>query len=707
MVEKLLGKRPNTTTLSHALHTAVGVQAPAPRMALCKLIVRASKSNLGEGKALVKAVRETDPDVDLVRLLLTKPLDDAILSDALNFALAVRPRATRMALCKLIVRASASNLAEGMVLDAVVLEPNLDLDLIRLLLEKPLDAATLSGTLKLALNVRPRSTRMTFCELLIGASASNISEGEDLVVVIREVDPDLDLVRLFLTKPLHAGTLSKALEASLGVQPRTTRMALSQLILEVSAPGTVGENKGLATVSGESAPDLKLIRLLLSRIPSDIAAKSNAFEVAFSRQTRADWLVLCELLLEESSGSIGKRTALTRLAEESDVDLELIHLLLRKGVLVDYKGGQALVTAIKRGNTELFQTLVQGTKLPIAPATISRCFDLAMVLPLGSLRMEITTVPLSYGVDPETRVRNLIHAVRSRDVPLLESMVTPGEVNWHLAGDALSFAVTHGYVAETAALVRGKTSESLLATSREAALDSLLVTVLEALINTGRLDSPECVQTGTILLNLGLPREVLTSTLLSVCQNAATDLPVDFIGLLVDRGADPMVDNERCFISAAAKNDLFCVERLTSCSFDLDVVVGTLIHCIDDETRLVKWIDLCLQRSDNLRLQDHSLLRLAIERFPSGTAILRQLVENGCEPMLEYSCKDENGDDTTLLIWALAEVGRASDDILLELLDQPLGRPTPLHINGGIHASTVLTIAACSISRSTLHRSRR
>lgn len=109
-------------------------------------------------------------------------------------------------------------------------------------------------------------------------------------------------------------------------------------------------------------------------------------------------------------------------------------------------------------------------------------------------------------------------------------------------------------------------------------------------------------------------------------------------------------------------------------SFRLDAAVRALISSIQDEKALVRWVCLCLQQSGGARLRQHSLLRLALERFPSGATILRQLLDNGCEPMLKCSCKNENGQSTTLLMWTLAKDGRASEEVVLDLVDHPMGR---------------------------------
>lgn len=199
----------------------------------------------------------------------------------------------------------------------------------------------------------------------------------------------------------------------------------------------------------------------------------------------------------------------------------------------------------------------------------------------------------------------------------LKLMLAPGGIEWRLAENALLHSVTHGYEEGVALLVKKEVPEPLL------------VRVFQALVRTGRLGLPSYIETGNILLNLGVLRSILTPALLEICCDAAKNIPVEFIGLLVRYGADPMAGDLQCFIAAANKNDVACFEQLTALPFDLDLVVKAFINSIDEEDRLVEWIDRCLQRrSGAVGFQDPSLLLLVLERFSSGAKVLRQLTDH-------------------------------------------------------------------------------
>ncbi|KAK1831232.1 hypothetical protein QBC39DRAFT_96289 [Podospora conica] len=550
------------------------------------------------------------------------------------------------------------------------------------------NSGDLSTMLMASLVIRPRKVRRRVCKLIISASTSSIGEGEALVDVVREPDADLDLVRLLLRKSPDTAALSDSLKIGLASQGGTSRRELCRLLFEASNPGKIGERERLATLVDESVLDLELIGSFLSRIRTDKAAASATLKTAMSRRSRADRMALCELALGNPKSDIGQSEALVTLVEEPDTDMQLINLLLRKGASVDHGRGRAFVSAIKQGSVQLLKALLGDTK--ITTYTISRGFKAAMAFPRGSLRTELTALLLFYGVCLDDRTEHLIAAVKSRDLPLLESLLAVGGTVRPLAEDALSYAVMHAYVDDVRAMVRRGIPESML------------VSVFQSLIRTGSLDAPQYIETGTLLMSLKVPDDILTSALLDVCSEQATVLPSEFISLLIRHGADPMVEHARCIVTAAKKNHAVCFERLlTAQTFHLDVAVRALISSINDEKLVVHWVSICLQQSGGARFRQHSLLRLALERFPYGAALLGQLLDNGCEPMLKCSCKNENGDNTTLLMWALADDGRASEEVLLNLVDHPLNAPQFIHRQDGL---TAMHLAAGSGRLSVLSK---
>lgn len=401
-----------------------------------------------------------------------------------------------------------------------------------------------------------------------------------------------------------------------------------------------------------------LVREAATGDPGDL---SRMLTTGLGMQPRTLRAKVCAVILAASSYDIGQSEALVILVGEPDLDMGLIDLLLRKGASVDHDNGRALVMAAERSSVHLLEALLGATG--ITPLTKSRGFQTAMAFPAGSPRTELTALLLSAGVSLEDRAGYLLTAVQSRDLPLLESLLAVDGTARPLAEDALSYAVTHAYVNDVAAMVRQGIPEPVL------------VSVFKSLVRTGNFDAPQYVETGALLMNLKVPDSILTWALLAVCSEGASDLPVEFISLLIKHGADPMAKDARCIVMAAKKCHIVCAERLMAApSFRLDAAVRALISSIQDEKALVRWVCLCLQQSGGARLRQHSLLRLALERFPSGAIILRQLLDNGCEPMLKCSCKKENGQSTTLLMWTLAKDGRASEEVVLDLVDHPMGR---------------------------------
>lgn len=198
MVQRLLARSSDITTLGNALKAAFFVQPRDTRLATCKLIAWASPEDIGEGTAILVAIEEPNPDLDLIGLFLSKPQTTPSLSGALMAALGVQPQKTRMAICELIVNTNMGGVVTVDHLEVVMQEVDPDLKLVCLLLRKSLSVATLSNALKIGLAIRPRNTRLELCQLVLGESASDVGVSEALATVVEDGDLDMELICLLL-----------------------------------------------------------------------------------------------------------------------------------------------------------------------------------------------------------------------------------------------------------------------------------------------------------------------------------------------------------------------------------------------------------------------------------------------------------------------------------------------------------------------------
>ncbi|KAM7219296.1 hypothetical protein V8F06_005332 [Rhypophila decipiens] len=328
--------------------------------------------------------------------------------------------------------------------------------------------------------------------------------------------------------------------------------------------------------------------------------------------------------------------------------------------------GSALVACATSGNVAMLEEL-----LGMEPdeTSLSNTLKAALSSLTDPVRIQVAKALLHHGVNHLTRSTHLLSAVQGRDMELVDSMLAGGGIDWNVAKNAVIHAAEHGYTPEMSAMIN------------KAVPSSVAAAALEVLVSTGCLEASEYIQNAGHLLGVGLPAEMRSATLLRVFENEAQGLPQEFIALLIQHGAHPMVDGGRCFGIAAQRDDIVAaVQLVTAPRFDLDIAVRALINSVNVEVLLVQWLNVYLAYLEDVRLQDHSLLPLTIEKFPVSITFLVSLMDHGCEPGRSCGCNDEAGAATSLLMWALEVNGRASDAVLMQILGRHQHGRSAVHL---------------------------
>lgn len=452
-------------------------------------------------------------------------------------------------------------------------------------------------------------------------------------------------------------------------------MDIIRLLLSHGADVSAGE--GSALVACATSGNVAMVEELLGMDP-DETSLSNTLKAALDVRPRSTRLALSRLILgaPKAASGIGQSEALVVIMqEEHGPDVDMARLLLASGASVNHQGGKAMEEVVRGGNVPLLSDFLGATEPP-SEATVTLAFETALSSLTDPVRIQVAKALLHHGVNHLTRSTHLLSAVEGRDMELVDSMLAGGGIDWNVAKNAVIHAAQCGYTPELSAMIN------------KAVPPAVAAAALEVLVETGHLDTPEYIQNAGHLLGVGLPAGVRNTTLLRVFQTEAQGLPHEFIALLLQYGANPMVDGGRCFGIAAQRDDIVAaVQLVTAPRFDLDVAVRALITSINAEDLLVKWLNVCLGYLEDVHLRDHSLLPLTIEKFPVSTTFLASLMDNGCEPGLSCGCLDGTGAATSLLMWALEVNGRASDAILMQILERQQQCMMSFHSSSHLHLS--------------------
>lgn len=715
--ERLLQRQPSTASLAAGLVRALAVRPLSARYALIERLLQAKAkgTDIGKSQALIHVTQELRNGVDdrqLLELLLQNDVSvDRSNGEALNNVAEARsvpvlelltshkpsPRSIERAfttaqkidrqspnkypIYQLLLKAGVSEAQMSDALIERVREDSFDLALPKLLLEHGANVSKHDGE---ALRIAITSKSLTLAEMLsapaLDRSAASASFGTILQV---QMEPEMR-IQLFYKLLLHkdvnqderkAALLSAVvlvdynLAATLCV-PSVVEDSLTKAFLAATErvihpdmrfkfyklfldKGVAHKERNVALKSAIKAGSFPLVELLAS-YPSTPGSATSAFSTARKAKLETELRYkIYALLLEKSIARDELDNALRKACGSSSRHHPTISLLLQKEASIDSEKGEALCNAVSQGDMSFVRLLLQGNHP--AKATISRGLEKAISLEKRQ-RFPIVEALLSLGVDASLRSRLVIDVVKDNDDELLKLVLQPGDIAWDVADGCLLHAVRLGYLQIVELLIHSGVPHDTI------------VSAFEDLLQSGSIDGKlNGMEIATALIMLRLPQDTLNNTLVKVFQRALGQIPSSLVALLLEHGAEADIAKGECFTIAAKKQDSGVFRKLAARDFNLNVVTWALIKDSSEEADVLAWINICLEQSTKKGRIHETAMCLTMLTFPNERALLRLLIDQGCDPNFELDSGDSQ-ETVTLLMWSLESERMISDDTVLELL---------------------------------------
>jgi hypothetical protein len=261
-----------------------------------------------------------------------------------------------------------------------------------------------------------------------------------------------------------------------------------------------------------------------------------------------------------------------------------------------------------------------------SPVTLENTLKKALSsMPLSPVQRDIIRLILDSTMTDIGQGAVALLAVQNEDTVLLAMVLDPsrGHVSFSWI-EALRDALDNVCDKAVAVFVRSGMAPDIAAS----ALDDLL--------GGHSFESPKAVKIAASLLQVwvdpGAKDAALWKEFSAITTSGA--LPADLIHLLVSKGANPYQQAGLLFWTTFQKGDIAALRALTVAPFPLDRVVRILIESSDEGSAgyVAEALDICLaqvQRHSARKPLDETLLKVALERYPTSDAIVVLLLDNG------------------------------------------------------------------------------
>jgi hypothetical protein len=351
--------------------------------------------------------------------------------------------------------------------------------------------------------------------------------------------------------------------------------------------------------------------------------------------------------------------------------LPVIEVALEFGADVNFRHGQALVSAVLEGNTELARLLVRND---LGPDSKERAFLASLSLANMTNKLELMELILGAEVLQHQLDQALIaEALKSAGSGELRAVVLLGRFgassNFE-EGEALQVAVTAPDAALTKVLVgTGPTGSTLtkafrsLTRSRSNALKSESVQTARVLLETFNIEQPAIDAALRATLDTDLPH-----------WNSHSEEMVD---LLLNNKANVNTADGTCFAFAARKKHEGLLNKLLNYGPNFATTFSCLINSGLTEPALVETLELCFKHAhaptsmDINRRTELSILFTAMQQYPGGESLVEFLLNHGCnaDAIRPHALDSEFGQESiTALLWSLDPQNGISSLVILSLL---------------------------------------
>jgi ankyrin repeat protein len=595
---------------------------------------------------------------------------------------------------------------------------HLNWDLADSILNEPLSATHASAVLASLPLTTPKSDRFRIVGALVQHGASGPPLARWLIKAVEESDfPLMDLL-LRAGAPLESGN-SRALHSAVArkdlkslqtllqnTQPSpqslsdifpllrqghspAERLETARVLLQHGARGPeVDQALVDATADTSNSRDLALITELVRHGANVNHNGGKAVSIAVTQADMSILHLLCESKPATSSTSAALPLAFDANGQRHSSTSQMIELLL-KGGIEEGPALAALKIAVRGGpeNLDIINRLIVANSRLLGPA-----FQYAIALKSVRKKVPIISSLLKLGVTQgaidEALAAETRHVVDNTDFVVLSVLLEKGaSVNFN-DGEALSTGVASGNYALAKLLLHGKEPPSRANITKAMRALFNAPSMLKTTANQG--DQLEIVRE---LLTRGVEQPAIDSALRTILDVANAESNTEgLVDLLLHHQANVNTADGTCFVFAANRNDFAIFNKLVANSPEFSTIVPLLLASKLNEEVVVKAIQACFDHgctSDDLRIGTQGIFKkpslfLAIREYPRSEALVKLLLNHGCNPDITANGiinKTVGEESLPILVWALAQPQKMiSSAVIIALLGAGASptRPAPI-----------------------------
>ncbi|KAK1831411.1 hypothetical protein QBC39DRAFT_407805 [Podospora conica] len=333
---------------------------------------------------------------------------------------------------------------------------------------------------------------------------------------------------------------------------------------------------------------------------------------------------------------------------------QIVDFLLASGASIDAGEGCVLAAEASRGNlARLGEMMIRKPSQVTLGKTLKECLSLPPSTRANIIRLILgaTTSDIGQGAVA-------LRAVQDEDLALLRIVMDLGHKYARFPyKEALWDAIDHLRDQAVSVFIHPQMNKEL-ATS-----------ALEHLMSGRSLEDPRAVRIAASLLKAvdSSAKDVALRKAFSAVTVSGA-FPAGMIQLLVNQGGNACLQAGLLFRMASQKGDIAALRALAIPPFPLDSVVRAVIESADKgSARYVgEALKVCLAQATTDRLEDNSLLKLALEKYPTSEEIVTVLLNNGCTASTDCGFLDNDGFVMLPFTWALNN--QVSDKVIVKLL---------------------------------------
>ncbi|KAF2119056.1 hypothetical protein BDV96DRAFT_487778 [Lophiotrema nucula] len=518
----------------------------------------------------------------------------------------------------------------------------------------------------------------------------NLRDGAVLWFAVHQTDTSL--LRLLIPWGPNLTSITAAFHEATRLEQRELQVISMSLLLETAQSDEIGQSeallkqtqiaftgdmtglklllrhraaidfdRGAAVRAAASAGNIKVLDLLLSHTPAlstlHLACLAAAGSTKLDDGRRRP---VFDSLLDARDRELTEAEHMTQLLADSVTTLpdhtQLPVMLIMRGAKVQF---ETLRTALRTSSRGLFKALTANQDR----STILEAFREACVMPMPSERKYwINESLLRRGIPRDEVSMSLVQALQE---DVLGDLALPKLLLEH--GASVSYRNCSAFV--VALFANSLVALKLL--SQYLRDDDTACVAFDLARNAVTLSPDVRASIYASLLQWNISTPAVYAAFVSHLEGDHTDIAV--VQLLLAKGADPNQEAGRCFV-IAAKNGQELIFRELSKGAELSLMLRALIRHFQLEWEIVLWFNMCLEEQHHLTtIEDQDLLYLCMARFPSGSGLLRILLDRGVSPAAPIEVPLATGWEPewcTPLIWALRVEPKVNNDVILTLLDR-------------------------------------